>query len=204
MHRIALGCAALSVLLFAPEAAGAQQTTPDQDQPAPTASVPPPLPPMPSSHHRWIGAASEHRAATTHRRQAATRRPSAQERHAAHDGHATKDRHSARDRHAAHDRRSAHDRHSSREQHETVHASKKTVRKCHSMTYQQIMRSSSCRALMRQDIEGAEKPRHQAKHDRKSSKHDRNASRHDRKTRDRDAKHDTAKHRRTTTHRHGR
>lgn len=83
-----------------------------------------------------------------------------------------------------------------------MHASKKTIRKCHSMTYSQIMRSSSCRALMRQDIAGAEQPRHHAKHDRKASKHDRKSSKHERKTGD--TKHETSKHHRTTTHRHGR
>jgi len=202
MLRIALGCAALSLAALVPQAAGAQQTTPDQTQLAPPTSVPPPLPPMPSTRHRWIGATENH-TTTPHRRQTSTRRSIVREHHASHDRDAKKDRHVAHDRKSSHDRRLAHDRrttHERRAKHEerqTVHASKQTIRKCHNMTYKQIMRSSSCRALIRQDIEGAEKPRHGAKHDRHSSKRDPKAKTHV-------TKHKAATKHHSSSHRRGR
>ena len=193
MYRIVLGCAAMALAVLAPQAAGAQQTTPDQ--PAPTTSVPPPLPPMPSSHHRWIGATERHTTSSRHR-QTSTRHAAAREHRTSHDRHAAKDRHATHDRRSSHDRRSAHDRRSKHEEHQAVHASKQTIRKCHNMTYKQIMRSSSCRALIRQDIEGAEKPRHRASHDRHSSKRDRRAheTKHNATT-----KHHSSSHRRGST-----
>ena len=197
MHRIALGCAALSLAILASQPVAAQQTTSDQTQPTSTPapapaesqSVPPPLPPMPSSHHRWIGA-TEHHATSPHHRQASTHHATAREHHA------SRDRHSANDRHASHEHRASHGRHAAHEDREVVHASKKTIRKCHGMTYQQIMHSSSCRSLMQQDIEGAEQPRHH----RASHKHE--VSKHDRKAHGKDSTHHASAHRHSSSRHH--
>jgi hypothetical protein len=43
-----------------------------------------------------------------------------------------------------------------------MHFSAKTVRSCHAMTYRQIMRSSSCRAMIEQELSGA--PSHESSH----------------------------------------
>lgn len=59
-----------------------------------------------------------------------------------------------------------------RAHHEAVaKPSRKMVRKCHSMSYKQIMRSDTCRTLMKQELGGASerhgKGRHKAAHRRR-------------------------------------
>jgi hypothetical protein len=49
-----------------------------------------------------------------------------------------------------------------------MHFSAKTVRSCHAMTYRQIIRNSSCRAMIKQEL-AAPAPTHRANH--KSSAH---------------------------------
>jgi len=60
-----------------------------------------------------------------------------------------------------------------------MHFSRKTIRSCHGMSYRQIMRHPSCRALMKQEL-AAPAHRHRATHHKatrhKASAH--NARRH--------------------------
>ena len=73
---------------------------------------------------------------------------------------------SARTAHAP-ARRTHHRRtHASRTAHKAraaMHFSKKTIRSCHGMTYRQIMRHNSCRALMKQEL-AAPAHRHRTSH----------------------------------------
>lgn len=167
MRSIRLACAALALALFAAPVAAQQQPAPPQpvapEQPSPPATepVPPPFPPMPSARpsHRWVDMGAG-RSARHHRSTAS--RP-----------HRTAARHHAR--HGNRDTTKASHHRSRASHHEAVHASKRTTRMCHDMTYKQIMRHSTCRALMRQDLESSGhrhhgQSRHRAHH-RKTAKH---------------------------------
>jgi hypothetical protein len=172
MQRVALACAGFALAIIASPVVA--QTTPEQQPvPAPQAEpAPPPLPPMPSARHRWVDTGSHH-AASSHHQATRPRQHASTKQHASHK-HATKHKHQA-----------AHERHP------TVHASKQSIRKCHGMSYRQILRDSTCRAVMRQDLEAAE-PRHHVKAHRHSSAH-RHVTVHHQVT---------TKHRRSTRH-HG-
>lgn len=167
MQRIALAGAALAVAMFV-SPVSAQQNPPEQ-QPLPVSppeSVPPPLPPMPSARHRSYDM-GEHHAAKSHHHATSTTH------------HQTKSKHQAAGKH-----------HATHEKHQTKHASKRTIRECHKMTYQQIMKHSSCRDLMRGDLETAEhKSRHAAHH--KGSAHHKSTTHHK-----------STSHHKTTAHHH--
>ena len=159
MQRIVLLCTALAFGICASPLA-AQQTRPEQPPqqtgppgpappagqsmpqetqppPAPEAEpLPPPFPPMPKARpsHRWVDIGDHHSRRMRH--------------------HATP---SHRQRtHAHHLARLAH--------HPAGHASRLQIRRCHSMSYRQIMRHSSCRTLMRQELAAAEHRHHHAAH----------------------------------------
>lgn len=159
MRQIALVSAAIAFALV-PSALSAQQTSSGQQstsvQPTPEAEplpAPPPLPPFARAQpsHRWVDVGGQRRSSPRH--------------HAKHEKHQSgRLRHEPIEKH-----------------HEVVHASKRTIRRCHSMTYTQIMRQSSCRALITQDLDTAE--HHHAQH-------------HDSKHRD-SKRHDSARHRAT-------
>jgi hypothetical protein len=71
-----------------------------------------------------------------------------------------------------------HTHHASRAHHERKaqrrathqHFSKSTMRRCQRMTYKQIIQHSNCRAMMKQDLEGAAHSRHHG-HVRRSAHH---------------------------------
>ncbi|WP_028969558.1 hypothetical protein [Sphingomonas sp. URHD0057] len=107
---------------------------------------PPPFPPMPSARpsHRWVDVGGHHSSRARHH---------ARKAHA----HATPSKH--RRAHASH--RSAHKA-------RPMHFSRKTVRSCHGMSYRQIMRHPSCRALIKQEL-AAPAHRHRAAHHKASA-----------------------------------
>ena len=158
MQRIVLACAALAFgILGSPLAA--QQTTPEQQpaptQPAPTPDqqttpeAPPPFPPMPKARpsHRFVNVGGELRATREHHRTVRSHHERAKAR---------------RQRaHAHHER--------------VAPPSRKTVRKCHAMSYKQIMRSDTCRALMKQELGAGE--RH-AKHKHDAGRHHHHRAKH--------------------------
>ncbi len=132
-----------------------QQTGPDEGQ-RPAESVPPPLPPMPSARpsHRWVDTDDHHTMSSHH--------------------HAARSRYHAP---SAHHHASPTDQYATHEHHPTPHFSTRTIRECHGMTYQQVMRHSSCRALMREDLEAAEHRDHRTSHHKVAS-HQKVASHH--------------------------
>jgi hypothetical protein len=119
------------------------------------APLPPPFPPMPSSRpsHRHVDMGEHHGRRSEHHASKASHRESA--------------RASRRHSHKAAGP-------SRRHRHEAARAaqpSPKVMRRCHRMSYTQIMRSSSCRELMRQDL-AAPSHRHSARsHRQKVSVH---------------------------------
>jgi hypothetical protein len=163
-HTIVVACAALMLaVLGSPlraQQAPAQQSVPEAPPPpAPAAETlppPPPFPPMPSSRpsHRWVDVGGSHASRARHRA-SATR----------HHATRTKHRRSHAHRQRAHKARPA------------AHFSRKTIRSCHAMKYSQILRHSSCRALMKQELAATTAHRHRhaphrhATHRHKSASH---------------------------------
>jgi hypothetical protein len=152
----------------------AQQTVPDQsvqaqpsttDQPAYQAPPPPayeppapaPLPRLP--RHRYTKVPAPHHSAASH--------------HASH--HATAHRSSHRT-----------SRHERAERHEAphkitkpiAHAAAKTMSRCADMTYKQMLRHSTCRALVRAYDESTSAPAHRSKHHSKKAAHQRATTHH--------------------------
>jgi hypothetical protein len=159
MHRVVvLACAALALGMFASplgaQQAPAQQSMPEAAPPPPIPEAqplppPPPFPPMPSARpsHRWVDMGGRHasrvssHAARTHHRAARTQSRRTHARHR-----------------AAHKARPA-------------HFSRRTIRSCHAMNYRQIMRHSSCRALMSQEIAATAHRSHRAAHHHRTAAH---------------------------------
>ena len=163
LQRVAFACAAF-MLLASP--AAAQQTVPGQSAPAQTSSdqtapvqapqtdsqLPPPFVPPPPARFYGDRPSRTHHHAATHRK--AARR-------------ATGRYHAAAPRHKT------------RKSHATAHASKRVIRQCHKMTYNEIIRHSSCRALMKRELETPERAhRHAPKHHRASTRHHGSKHRH--------------------------
>lgn len=151
-HILGLACAAFALgLLGSPLAAQdmAQATPQAQELPPP-----PPFPPMPSSRpsHRTVNL-SGHHSSRSHTAKSSARKARPTKHHASSTKHRART-HSTK--------RSVH-------KDKPLHLSKKTIRQCHGMTYRQIMRNSSCRALMKQELAA---PTHKARTSHKaSSKH---------------------------------
>jgi type IV secretory pathway VirB10-like protein len=150
---IMLACAALAFGMFAsplraqqtppgepaPPTQQVAQPMPEQVQPPPVPEAeplppPPPIPPMPKARpsHRWVDIGDYYGRRSHHH----ARRPS---------------HHRAR----THHRRTHAHRRPAHKASRALHFSRRTVRSCHGMTYRQIMRHSSCRALMRQELAAA-------------------------------------------------
>lgn len=149
-------------------AAGQAAQPANTDAQSPSTSVaplPPPFPPMPSSRpsHRWVDMGEHHVSRGRHK--------------AAPARHVSKsDLRRGRKKLAAEDHRSLrhHGRSDVRRSHRELakdRPSAKTIRRCHDMSYKQIMRSSSCRALMKQELSGLEHRDRPASHHRKSASH---------------------------------
>jgi hypothetical protein len=160
MQRIAtLACAALALGMFAAPL-GAQQTPqeqpiPETSQPAPPETElppPPPFPPMPSARpsKRWVDVGGHHSSHAS-RQSASTRHHAARTRH-----HAAKAKH-----------RRAHARHGTAYKARVAHFSRATIRACHKMNYRQILRHSSCRLLIKQEL--AATAHHAKRHHKKST-----------------------------------
>ena len=206
MKPIALGglVFALSVVSTQIEA---QQTPSDvqsqsADQPAQN-YVPPPPPPSPHERNRWVdvggsrAASARHHAVKQHHDIAPEPKHAAHERREKHEAHETREAHGKHSKHARHE--------SAMERPEAVPASKRTIRMCHKLTYTQIMKQSSCRDLMKQDLDSAEQ-RHSHVSQRGSKHH--HASRRHSESQDtaprHSASHTTKQHaaKKTTTKQH--
>lgn len=173
MRRIVFACAAFMILASplaaqqTPDEPVPAQTTPGQTAPTsqpppatPQSELPPPFVPPPPArlydNYRSTTHHGTHHRSTTHR---ATVR------------HSTTRHHRAESRHTAARHRVT------REHPRSVRASKRTIRQCHGMSYKQIMRHSTCRALMRQDLE-AKDHRHSHASRQKRSSHRKSRAHH--------------------------
>lgn len=196
MKRIGiLGCATFALGLLAPPLAAqevAQAALQAQQLPPP-----PPMPPMPSSRHRWVdmgdptsrarSKASPARHASSPKRDSKVHASSkSRPNRKTATSHKTAVSHKARTSHKASKSKTAASHRAVRED-KVMHFSAKTVRSCHAMSYRQIMRSSSCRAMIKQEL-AAPAPKHRTSH-KASAKH--KAAAHSKKTRS----HSTAKRR---------
>lgn len=153
MQRIAFACAAFMILA---SPLRAQQAPPDQSLPTlPEQSLPPAPPPSQSGSELpppFIPPPPARVYADHHSR--------------AH--HRMTARHRARThRHVTARHRATHGRHRS------IYVSKRTSRQCHRMSYVQIVRHSSCRALMNRDLKAAEHRHSYASRHRRSAHHHR-------------------------------
>jgi hypothetical protein len=151
MQRAALICAAIAFGIFA-SPVFAQQAPAEQPPTAQPNSQPPaaqpvqdnePVPPFPhypkaKPSHRWVDLGNAYGGRSRHHSSAAQHR-------------------SSRTKHATHKTKA----HRGAARQATPRVSAKTMRLCHRMTYKEIIRHSSCRALMKQDLATAA-PRHHA------------------------------------------
>lgn len=142
-------------------------TAQDSSQPAPptpsvppapppardVAPLPPPFPPMPRSRpsHRWVDVGAHHDRRTQHHAKQASHRKV----------HGSK--RSSRATRASHRRELAAAR--------AVKPSPRVMRRCHKMSYAQIMRNGSCRELMRQDIAAAAHRKSERSHRQRGKPH---------------------------------
>jgi hypothetical protein len=157
MPRIlVLACATLAFALTpsplraqAEQQAAAQSVPPAPPPEAQQLPPPPPFPPMPSSRpsHRFVDMGSHRSSRVTHRARPAKH-------------------HASASKHRLHGRARKHAAHKDK----PLHLSKRTIRQCHAMTYRQIMRHGSCRALMKQEL-AASSTKHRAS--RKATSHHR-------------------------------
>jgi hypothetical protein len=162
-HILVLACASLSFGLLASPLA-AQDT-----QLAEHSTPPPPLPPNPSAKpsSRWVDVGGAHTSRA--------RAKASPARHAASVKRDSKVQASSKSRLSKQDRTShktgkskalASKTSASRRQaraDKPVHFSAKTIRSCHAMTYRQIMRTSSCRTMISQEL-AAPAPKASSKH----------------------------------------
>lgn len=146
-------------------------STEAQSPPTSVAPLPPPFPPMPSSRpsHRWVDVGGHHGGRTHHK--------AAPSRHARKsDLRRSRKTREAEDRHSRHHRGRPDVRRSHKEL-AKERPSARTIRRCHGMSYKQIMRSSSCRALMKQDLSGLEhRDRHASRRHKAASRHEKSSS----------------------------
>ena len=167
LHRTVLICAAVAFAAFATPLT-AQQTTPDQPPPtqqtptsvppAPppdrqvTPATPPPFPPMPSRapRHRFVDMGEHHRSPAHHRTTRSTHRA----KHAA-----THSRHHATSRRRGHAHRVA------------PAMSKKAIRRCHGMSYRQLLRHKDCAALLQRELSAAAHSKHRSGHHKATKRH---------------------------------
>lgn len=184
MKRIGiLGCAAFALGLCASPLA-AQEVAQGAPHPAPMAEQlppPPPFPPMPSAKpsHRWVdmgdrtsrarskASPARHASSPKHSSKvhaSSKTRPS----HKMATNHKTATSHKARTSQKG-PKSKATASHRAVRKDKVMHFSAKTVRSCHAMSYREIMRSSSCRAMIKQEL-AAPAPKHRTSH-KASPKH---------------------------------
>jgi hypothetical protein len=172
MHRIlVLACASLSFALLASPLA-AQETARAVAEQLPPA---PPMPPMPNSKVRWVdvgGHTSRARAKASPARHAASVKRDSKIHSASKPRTTKQDRasHKAGKTKAPSSKATA-SRRQVRED-KPKHFSAKTIRSCHAMTYRQILRNSSCRAMIKQELAApAPKRSKAALHSKTTRKH---------------------------------
>ena len=181
MHRALMICAAtLFGALASPS--GAQQTVPDQPpstQQTPTSvppappperqtspATPPPFPPMPSRapRHRWVDMGEHHSSRARHRTTHVSHRTT-------HVSHRTKTA-----------RRSVHGRHSAHAHHTAAPSlSKKAIRRCHGMTYRQLLRHKDCASLLQSELNAAAHSKHHSRKHKASVTRHKTARKHEAK-----------------------
>lgn len=167
-----IACASLSFGLLASPLAAQEmaQAAPQAEQLPP----PPPFPPMPSSRpsHRFVDMGGHHasRSRASPARYASSPKRSAK----VHGSSKARTSHKARSSKAAANHRAA-------RKDKPMHFSAKTVRSCHAMTYRQIVRSSSCRTMIKQELAAPthkDRTSHKASSKRKAASHSKKARRH--------------------------
>ena len=189
MYRIlVLASASLSLGLLASPLA-AQQLAEQAVQSTPA----PPMPPNPNSRVRWVDvggprasqarakASPEHHATKVKSDRKVAAGSKARTNKKGRTSHASR---TASKIHKASNSRAASRQHVREDK--PMHFSAKTVRSCHAMTYGQIMRSSSCRAMIKQDLATPapkaptkhSKARHQAGAHQKAAAHSKTARSH--------------------------
>ena len=174
MKRIVvLACAGLALGMASPLAA--EQTVPPATQPEQLPPAPP-MPPMPNQSHRWVdidGASSRRASHVARPRHASLAKQDVKSSKSAKSSKSTKSSKSAKlTRHAKADKIAKPTRHAkagktskagksskasknsraSASKRKAMQFSAKTVRSCHAMTYRQILRSSSCRTMISQEL----------------------------------------------------
>ena len=164
MKRIVvLACAGLALAMSSP--LGAEQAAPPAAQ-ADRLPPAPPMPPTPNARHRWVdidGASSSrssHKATTRH---AAAAKPHVKSKTSKSGKQAKATKTAKASKHVKAGKSAKTTKHikAKTERNENaMHFSAKTVRSCHAMTYRQIMRSSSCRAMMSQELSASPPSRH--------------------------------------------
>jgi type IV secretory pathway VirB10-like protein len=162
MQRIAFACAALMILA---SPAGAQQAPPDQSFPTAPEQAVPPAPPPPRQSELPAPFVPP---------------PPAR----VYDYHPSRAHHRIRthSRALTHRHRSRRQR-STQKRHGSIHISKHASRQCHRMSYVQIVRHSTCRALMSRDLRAAEHRHSQVSRHHRSHRH--RMAQHHRARRDR-------------------
>ena len=146
MKRIfVFACASLSFGPLASPLAAQEmaQAAPQAEQLPP----PPPFPPMPSSRptHRFVDMGGHHTSRARSKASPARHASSVKRSGKVHASSKARTSHKARSSKAAASHRTV-------RKDKPMHFSAKTVRSCHAMTYRQIMRSSSCRAMIKQEL----------------------------------------------------
>jgi hypothetical protein len=175
MKRIfVFACASLSFGPLASPLAAQEmaQAAPQAEQLPP----PPPFPPMPSSRptHRFVDMGGHHTSRARSKASPARHASSVKRSGKVHASSKARTSHKARSSKAAASHRTV-------RKDKPMHFSAKTVRSCHAMTYRQIMRSSSCRAMIKQELAATPAKAwtsHKASSKRKAATHSKTVRRH--------------------------
>ena len=137
-----------------------------QSAPVSVAPAPPPFPPMPSSKpsHRFVDM-GDHRSRARSKASPVRHASSVKRDRKAHTAAKTRTHHTTSKNSKSSRTHKAASRRAVREA-KPLHFSAKTVRSCHAMTYRQIMKSSSCRAMIKQELAA---PAHKDRASKKAS-----------------------------------
>lgn len=173
IRRVALICAAIA-FGTSNSALNAQQTSPEQAakqsssnaapatppdmQTAP--GVPPPFPPMPSRapSHRWVDMSNHHQSQTHRRSTARVSHRKGNARQAGHSHHrAASNRGGKSHHHPSHRARPA--------------LSKKAIRRCHKMTYHQLLEHRDCAQLLQSELKAVAHSKHRSADRKSAAKH---------------------------------
>ena len=175
IRRAALICAAIA-FGTSTSALTAQQTSPEQAAkqsstnapPAPPTDmqtapgVPPPFPPMPSRapSHRWVDMGDHHRSHQHHRSTArVSHREGNARQQASHSHHRATSNRTAKSHHRASHHRAG------------PTLSKKTIRRCHKMTYHQLLQHKDCAQLLQSELRAAAHSKHRSANRKSAAKH---------------------------------